>query len=301
MFYTRAMQHRTPRRPPSTARKHPNSTDCVSRNPTMQTYHFGHLTLPSFSTAHVALVRDLGNASAILEDVKSGGQRFGDMPMALVDARMITSADHILVAVHQAMLRNARGHQESAGSRGLRTKSIHSEVLWNLSATNNVNQSDKVCMTTSALTEHPRSHVDRRIFSHIRPIHIDKGFTAHPHYKCREWRRPSSNAGAGKDRTDRGRKHRSDGPGSAAGVAARQPIARHSGLGGDSEGVSTNRSARCGRRGGPGRGSAPGMEGEDRCDDDQHGCDEVCCIITAQRCMIRAICNVYPVGQHVMM
>ena len=103
----------------------------------METHIFQHVE-PSQSQAHVALVQNIQNAQAILEDVKRGGEKFGEMPMALIDAKMICSTSHLLVSIHQAILRNAR--RIEGKTTGLRTKSIHSEVLWNLSVTNNVSK-----------------------------------------------------------------------------------------------------------------------------------------------------------------
>lgn len=103
----------------------------------METHTFQHVE-PSQSQAHVVLVQNVQNAQAILEDVKRGGEKFGEMPMALIDAKMISSSSHLLVSIHQAILRNAR--KIEGKTTGLRTKSIHSEVLWNLSITNNVSK-----------------------------------------------------------------------------------------------------------------------------------------------------------------
>ena len=102
----------------------------------METYSFDHIQ-PFASVAHVVLVSGIRNAIEILEDVKRGAKKFDQMPMTLTDAKMICSKNQLLVSVHQALLRNARG------TSGLKTKTIHSEILWNLSSTNNIAETFK--------------------------------------------------------------------------------------------------------------------------------------------------------------
>lgn len=102
----------------------------------METYSFDHIQ-PSPNIAHVALMSGIGNAKEILDDVKKGGKKFDQMPMTLIDAKMICSKNQLLVAIHQAILRNARQINPSSASH-LKTKTIHSEILWNLSLTNNI-------------------------------------------------------------------------------------------------------------------------------------------------------------------
>lgn len=93
----------------------------------METFDLAHVAAPASGRVHIALVHQPRNAVALLDAVKRGSII---VPCALVDARLITSTEHLLVAVHQAVLREARGT--------LKTKNVHSEILWNLSTTSNV-------------------------------------------------------------------------------------------------------------------------------------------------------------------
>lgn len=124
----------------------------------MQSFHFSHIDAPAPATAHVAIVRGLANAEAILSDVKSGARQFGDTPMTLIDAKMITSSMHLHVAIHQALLRNARSftakdQTDVQSSSSMRTKSVHSEILWNLSTTNNIAETFRVFGLTASTTD----------------------------------------------------------------------------------------------------------------------------------------------------
>lgn len=117
----------------------------------METYEFSDYA-PSYCTAHAALIRSPKNAAQLLQNLKSKGAEAFPIQLALIDAAYITSRNHILVAIHQALLTNNRSlsaHSEhvtgqtGAGQvpvpvRGLKTKSIHSEILWNLSISSNV-------------------------------------------------------------------------------------------------------------------------------------------------------------------
>jgi hypothetical protein len=114
----------------------------------METYEFTQFA-PSLSTVHVALVRSATNAAQILQDLKTKGAGAFPIQLALIDAALIASKEHLLIAIHQALLSNSRGEvadqqlqdgvvDGATVVRGLKTKSIHSEVLWNLSISSNV-------------------------------------------------------------------------------------------------------------------------------------------------------------------
>lgn len=96
----------------------------------METFHFAHFNPPAGECVHLSLVSNLRNADLLLNAMKAKSIGAFPLPLALIDARLITSTDHILVAVQQAMIRSSRN--------SLKTKSIYSEILWNLSATSNV-------------------------------------------------------------------------------------------------------------------------------------------------------------------
>lgn len=122
----------------------------------METYEFTQYA-PSYCTAHIALIRFCNNSAQLLQDLKTKGAEAFPLQLALIDAAYITSIDHLLIAIHQALLSNSRSvaaavttvtttqkdyqdGQNVAIGRGLKTKSIHSEVLWNLSISSNVSR-----------------------------------------------------------------------------------------------------------------------------------------------------------------
>jgi len=109
----------------------------------METYEFTQY-IPSYCTVHAALLRSPSNASQLLQDLKSKGAEAFPIQLALIDAAYITSREHLLIAIHQALLSSSRSMTAEKGSevqvRGLKTKSIHSEVLWNLSISSNVSE-----------------------------------------------------------------------------------------------------------------------------------------------------------------
>lgn len=57
---------------------------------------------------------------------------------AFVDARVLTSREHLLTGCHQAMIACARGPAAEGNVGGMRTKTPHSEVLFALNPTHNV-------------------------------------------------------------------------------------------------------------------------------------------------------------------
>jgi hypothetical protein len=111
----------------------------------METYEFTQF-VPSLSTVHAVLVRSVSNAAQLLVDIKAKGAEAFPLQLALIDASMILSKEHLLIAIHQALLSNSRGEEAQRSThegvivRGLKTKSIHSEVLSNLSISSNVSK-----------------------------------------------------------------------------------------------------------------------------------------------------------------
>ncbi|KAK0479913.1 CGI-121-domain-containing protein [Armillaria luteobubalina] len=122
----------------------------------MEVVTFGHLQ--HNQVAHVALYSPVNNASDIRNRIVAAARANGhegekerdEMNFAFVDATLITSRLHLETAIYQAIL------MESQGS--LRTKTVHSEILWALNPTNNITEairrygiSDK---TTSVFVVH---------------------------------------------------------------------------------------------------------------------------------------------------
>lgn len=112
----------------------------------METYELKQYR-PRCCTIHAALFRSVSNTIELLSQLKSKGPEAFPLQIALIDAAYIVSREHILVAVHQSMLGYSRdlANREKTGDegegdpiRGMKTKSIHSEILWNLSISSNV-------------------------------------------------------------------------------------------------------------------------------------------------------------------
>jgi len=116
---------------------------------------YTHSQFPAHaSTVHIALYTDVTNASLLRARIIKAatppgveGDRERDaVNFAFVDARLITSRLHLQTAIYQAIL------AESQGS--LRTKTVHSEVLWVLNPSNNITEAIRrygVSDTTTAL------------------------------------------------------------------------------------------------------------------------------------------------------
>ncbi|EJF55777.1 CGI-121-domain-containing protein [Dichomitus squalens LYAD-421 SS1] len=105
----------------------------------MHTFHYPHLPT-ELSTVHVALFNNVTNSSEIRSRIVRASQLHGPdgeaereaVNFAFIDARLICSVLHLQTAVYQAILAQA---QDS-----LRTKTVHSEILWALNPTNNISE-----------------------------------------------------------------------------------------------------------------------------------------------------------------
>ncbi|EEQ86623.2 hypothetical protein RJZ56_002701 [Blastomyces dermatitidis] len=96
--------------------------------PSVQTIQLSHV--PSNCPVHVALYRDLENASFLREQLFSGNTEF---EYAFIDAATILSTTHLLAAVFRAV----NDHQNNR----LKSKNVHSEIVYSLSANNNIAES----------------------------------------------------------------------------------------------------------------------------------------------------------------
>ena len=122
----------------------------------MQTFRYPHFP-QDFSTVHVALFTDVTNSADIRSRIVRASQLDGPdgqlerdaVNFAFVDPRLVSrqhhlkysaitmcsfvfkicSVLHLQTAIHQAVLARAQG--------SLRTKTVHSEILWALNPTNN--------------------------------------------------------------------------------------------------------------------------------------------------------------------
>ncbi|RDX44704.1 CGI-121-domain-containing protein [Lentinus brumalis] len=119
----------------------------------MQSFHYPHL--PSeYSNVHVALFTDVTNSAEIRSRIVRAAQLEGPdgetereaVSFAFLDARLICSLLHLQTAVYQAILAQVQGT--------IRTKTVHSEILWALNPTNNISEAIRrygVADTTAAL------------------------------------------------------------------------------------------------------------------------------------------------------
>ncbi|KAI0706891.1 CGI-121-domain-containing protein [Cerioporus squamosus] len=119
----------------------------------MQSFHYSHL--PSeFSNVQVALFTDVTNSAEIRSRIVRAAQLEGldgetereAVNFAFLDARLICSPLHLQTAVYQAILAQVQGN--------IRTKTVHSEILWALNPTNNITEAIRrygVADTTTAL------------------------------------------------------------------------------------------------------------------------------------------------------
>ncbi|EPS94995.1 hypothetical protein FOMPIDRAFT_1033083 [Fomitopsis schrenkii] len=105
----------------------------------METFHYAHLP-DNLAHVHLALFHDVSNAAQIRQRIVRASQLEGPdgdkereaVNFAFVDARLITSLLHLQTAVYQAILAAVRG--------ALRTKTVHSEIIWALSPNNNITE-----------------------------------------------------------------------------------------------------------------------------------------------------------------
>ncbi|KAF4574507.1 hypothetical protein EYR36_005849 [Pleurotus pulmonarius] len=105
----------------------------------METFTNPHFP-KNLSVAHVALYASVKNAKELRSRIIKAATLEGDegeqerqaVNFAFIDARLITSRLHLQTAVYQAVMAEAQG--------ALRTKTIHSEIIWILNPTNNITE-----------------------------------------------------------------------------------------------------------------------------------------------------------------
>ncbi|KAG1740371.1 kinase binding protein CGI-121-domain-containing protein [Suillus lakei] len=103
----------------------------------METYYYSHF---NHAVVHVALFDGVTNAAAIRSRIVQAARNLGidgntereAVNFAFIDARLISSPLHLQTAIYQALLSEAQGQ--------LRTKTVHSEILWALNPTNNITE-----------------------------------------------------------------------------------------------------------------------------------------------------------------
>ncbi|KAF5322926.1 hypothetical protein D9619_001268 [Psilocybe cf. subviscida] len=94
----------------------------------------------SHSRVHIALLRKVSNASALRARIIAAATAEGEfgesereaVNFAFVDPRLITSKLHIETAIIQALIAESQG--------ATRTRTVHSEILYNLNPTHNITE-----------------------------------------------------------------------------------------------------------------------------------------------------------------
>ncbi|KAI0719219.1 CGI-121-domain-containing protein [Fomitopsis betulina] len=105
----------------------------------MESFHYAHLP-DHLAHVHLALFHNVANAPHIRQRIvrasqlatPEGDQEREALNFAFIDARLIASLLHLQTAVHQAILAEVQG--------ALRTKTVHSEIIWALSPNNNITE-----------------------------------------------------------------------------------------------------------------------------------------------------------------
>ncbi|RHZ55519.1 EKC/KEOPS complex subunit CGI121/TPRKB [Aspergillus thermomutatus] len=91
----------------------------------LETIHLPHL--PSTLPFHIALYRDVKNAPFLRQQLLSGNAEF---EYAFIDASMVLSRTHILSAIFRAVNDYLNGR--------LKSRNVHSEIVFSLSPANNI-------------------------------------------------------------------------------------------------------------------------------------------------------------------
>ncbi|KAJ7246402.1 kinase binding protein CGI-121-domain-containing protein, partial [Mycena rebaudengoi] len=95
---------------------------------------------PHLSCVHVALYTDVSNSDSLrkrliaasIAEGATGEQEREAVNFAFIETRLILSLAHLQTAIYQAILAESQ--------RSLRTKSVHSEIIWALNPTNNITE-----------------------------------------------------------------------------------------------------------------------------------------------------------------
>ncbi|KDR74363.1 hypothetical protein GALMADRAFT_250235 [Galerina marginata CBS 339.88] len=104
----------------------------------MESLLFPHFS--EHSQVYIALFRNVSNAAALKSRIVAAATAEGEfgkkereaVNFAFIDARLITSKIHLETAIYQAILAESQN--------GLRTRTVHSEVLYNLNPTHNITE-----------------------------------------------------------------------------------------------------------------------------------------------------------------
>ncbi|PPR00482.1 hypothetical protein CVT24_004537 [Panaeolus cyanescens] len=105
----------------------------------METISFPHFSR-SHCQAQIALFRNVSNGGALKKRIIAASTMEGDegekerasVNYSFVNAKLITSKLHLQTAIYQSILAEEEG--------SLRTKTVHSEILYNLNPTHNITE-----------------------------------------------------------------------------------------------------------------------------------------------------------------
>lgn len=124
-----------------------NSRNLVAVLP-METIHFSHFP-NQISTLNAAIFHSVPKPEELLDRLltnKDGNDE--EIQFAFVDSTRIISRNHLMTAIHQAMLSatnsmqnkdaNGNGMAHSAVKGGMRARNLNAEILWKLSPSSNV-------------------------------------------------------------------------------------------------------------------------------------------------------------------
>ncbi|KAF9468757.1 CGI-121-domain-containing protein [Collybia nuda] len=105
----------------------------------MEIFYFPHFQTSS-SLAHIALYTKVTNAATLRKRIINAATAQGPLGdgereavnFSFINARLITSRLHLQTAINQAILAQSQN--------SLRTRTVHSEILWALNSTNNISE-----------------------------------------------------------------------------------------------------------------------------------------------------------------
>ncbi|KAI1119050.1 kinase binding protein CGI-121-domain-containing protein [Nemania sp. NC0429] len=100
----------------------------ASITPLLETLHLEHV--PETHSVHVAVFRDVANAAFLHQQLLARNSEF---EYALIDASVVTSRIQVLAAAFKAITAQVAG--------SLKTPTVHSEIVYSLSPTNNISES----------------------------------------------------------------------------------------------------------------------------------------------------------------
>ncbi|CAG7850730.1 SubName: Full=Related to ERG20-Farnesyl-pyrophosphate synthetase {ECO:0000313/EMBL:CCA68513.1} [Serendipita indica DSM 11827] len=131
----------------------------------MESYQIPH----SGASVFVALFKNVTNAASLKKRLVTASTMAGDegiaeraaVNFAFIDARLVTSKMMLETAIHQALLAEEQG--------ALKTKYIHSEILWFLNPGNNISEA----IRRFGVTESSTDIVVLRVFKDSEPRSID--------------------------------------------------------------------------------------------------------------------------------